>query len=347
MRTDPGAATLRPMSAASRTSGAPRRILVLGYAPVQALDVSGPIEVFSLANRLAEEAGRRPPYRVELISPDGEPLETSSGYALCARAAYAAVRGPIDTLLVAGGEGTRVAMADGRLLAWLRRRAPGIRRVASVCSGALVLAAAGLLDGRRATTHWSLCEFMERSFPDVRVERDPIFVRDGKLSTSAGITAGMDLALALVEEDLGRQPALEVARWLVLFTRRPGGQAQFSHQLAAEWAEKQPVRDVQAWLADHLDRDLDVAELAGRAGMSARNFARVFVREVGMTPARYVEAARVEAARQRLERTREGVDAIAAECGFGSAETLRRAFLRVLNVTPSEYRERFRPVAAG
>jgi transcriptional regulator GlxA family with amidase domain len=218
--------------------------------------------------------------------------------------------------------------------------------VCSVCSGALVLAAAGLLDGRRATTHWSLCEFMARAFPEVRVEPDPIFVRDGKFAASAGITAGMDLALALLEEDLGREPALAVARWLVLFTRRPGGQAQFSHQLAAEWAEQEPVREVQGWLADHLDEELDVAELARRAGMSPRNFARVFTREVGMTPARYVEAARVEAARQRLERTRQGVDAIAADCGFGSAETLRRAFLRVLKVTPSEYRERFRPVAA-
>ncbi len=333
------------MPATAPESTSPHRVLVLGYAPVQALDVTGPIEVFSLANRLAEEAGRRPPYRVDLVSSDGDPLETSSGYSLSVRSSYARVRGPIDTLLVAGGTGTRQAMTDAPLLAWLRRREPEIRRVASVCSGALVLAAAGLLDGRRATTHWSLCEFMDRSFPKVRMERDPIFVRDGKVSTSAGITAGMDLALALLEEDLGRQPALEVARWLVLFTRRPGGQAQFSHQLAAEWAEKEPVREVQGWLADHLERDLDVAELARRAGMSARNFARVFSREVGITPARYVESARVEAARQRLERTREGVDAIAADCGFGSAETLRRAFLRVLNVTPSEYRERFRPVA--
>jgi transcriptional regulator GlxA family with amidase domain len=326
-------------------------VLVLGYSPVQALDVTGPVEVFSLANRLAARglagrAGRRQPYRVEIVSPDGRPLETSAGYALSVHAGLARVRGPLDTLLVAGGEGSREAMEDARLRAWLRRREPGIRRVASVCSGALVLAAAGLLDGRRATTHWSLCTFMAERFPEVRVEPDPIFVRDGKFAASAGITAGMDLALALLEEDLGREPALEVARWLVLFTRRPGGQAQFSHQLAAGWAEKEPLREVQGWLADHLESDLDVTVLARRAGMSPRNFARVFTREVGMTPARYVEAARVEAARQRLERTRHGVDRIAADCGFGSAETLRRAFLRVLKVTPSEYRERFRPVAA-
>jgi transcriptional regulator GlxA family with amidase domain len=222
--------------------------------------------------------------------------------------------------------------------------APRVRRLASVCTGAFLLAEAGLLDGRRATTHWSACAALARRYPRVRVDPDPIFVRDGAVVTSAGVTSGMDLALALVEEDHGREVALGVARWLVLFLKRPGGQAQFSAQLSSQLASRQPIQELQAWIVENVHRDLSVAVLAARAGMSPRNFARVFTREVGATPALFVETARVEAARRRLEEDGgRGIEAVAAECGFGSAETLRRAFLRRLRVNPADYRARFQP----
>jgi transcriptional regulator GlxA family with amidase domain len=204
-----------------------------------------------------------------------------------------------------------------------------------------VLAKAGLLDGRRATTHWRYCDDLQRRHPAVAVERDPIFVVDGPVRTSAGVTAGMDLALAFVEEDLGPRVALEVARWLVLFVKRPGGQAQFSAQLAAQSAERAPLRELQAWIADHLADDLSVPALAARACMSERNFARAFKAETGMTPAVYVEALRVERARLALESGFEPVDAVARRCGFGTVETLRRAFARRLGVSPGAYRDRF------
>jgi transcriptional regulator GlxA family with amidase domain len=214
-----------------------------------------------------------------------------------------------------------------------------------VCTGAFVLAAAGLLDGRRATTHWRSCASLARRYPQITVDADPIFVRDGNIYTSAGVTAGMDLALALVEEDHGREVALHVARELVLFLRRPGGQSQFSAQLAVQAADREPLRELQAWIADHLDQDLSIPALAARVAMSERNFARVFTREVGVTPARFVETARIEAARRRLEESSHGVEAVAAQCGFGTAESMRRTFLRRLRVPPSAYRHRFTSTA--
>ena len=220
-----------------------------------------------------------------------------------------------------------------------------MRRLASVCSGTFLLAEAGLLDGRRATTHWRVCDELAHRYPKITVERDPIFVGDRGVYTSAGVTAGMDLALALVEEDHGRELALRVARQLVMFLKRPGGQSQFSAQLAVQAADREPLRELQAWIADHLDADLSVAELASQVAMSERNFARVFTREVGLTAARFVERARVEGARRRLEESTDGVEMIAARCGFGSAEVMRRAFLRLLGVPPSAYRGRFRSAA--
>jgi len=213
--------------------------------------------------------------------------------------------------------------------------------VASVCSGAFILAAAGLLDGRRATTHWSECDTLGRLFPQVTVEDDPIFVRDGKVTTSAGVTAGMDLALAMVEDDLGRDTALQVARWLVMFVQRSGGQSQFSSQLAGQLAERAPLRDLQTWMADHPDADLSVPALAARSDMSDRNFARVFRREVGTTPAAYVEQVRCEAARRLLETTDRTVDEVARASGFGRTETLQRSFKRIMGVSPSHYRHHF------
>ena len=328
-----------------RKQPVPRRVAVLAFPEAQSLDLIGPLEVFSSATRLLlREAGRREPgYQIELFSSSGEgPVRLSCGVPLLAQGLPPRSAPPPDTLIVAGGEGTPAALADRTLVAWLRATAPRVRRLASVCTGAFLLAEAGLLDGRRATTHWSACAALARRYPRVRVDPDPIFVRDGAVYTSAGVTSGMDLALALVEEDHGRELALAVARWLVLFLKRPGGQSQFSAQLSTQLASRQPIQELQAWIIENVHRDLSVEALAARAGMSPRNFARVFRREVGATPALFVEIARVEAARRRLEEDGgRGVEAVAAECGFGSAETMRRAFLRRVRVSPSDYRTRF------
>jgi len=335
--------------AAREIRPAPRRIAMLAFPDAQSLDVIGPIEVFATSHlRLASEPGSRAAgYETCLLSASGAgPLRLSNGIELLASALPGRSAPPIDTLIVAGGLGTRAAVSDPALIAWLRRTAPRVRRLASVCSGAFLLAEAGLLDGRRATTHWASCGDLARRHPRVQVDPDPIFVRDGNVYTSAGVTSGMDLALALVEEDHGRELALAVARWLVLFLKRPGGQSQFSAQLSAQLASRPPLQELQAWIVENVGEDLSVAALAARAGMSPRNFARVFTREVGVTPARFVETARVEAARRQLEENGgQGVDGVAFTCGFGSAETLRRAFLRTLRVSPRDYRSRFQATA--
>jgi transcriptional regulator GlxA family with amidase domain len=320
-------------------SAGPRAVWIVAFPDVQILDVTGPLEVFSIANRLG--APGAPRYEVSLAAPAPGPVLTSSGVALVATRGLQGT-GPIDTLIVAGGLGTRAALRDRRLVAWIRRTARRARRVASVCTGAFLLGEAGLIDGRRVTTHWYACGGLERRFPAARVERDPIFVRDGNVITSAGITAGIDLALDLVEEDHGRERALTVARWLVMYLRRPGGQSQFSVQLAGQLAERDGVRDVQAWVAEHVGPGLSVSALARRARMSPRNFARVFRREVGQTPAAFVEAQRVETARRLLETTTQSVAEVAAQCGFGRVETMHRAFQRRLRVAPAQYRRHFR-----
>jgi transcriptional regulator GlxA family with amidase domain len=314
----------------------PRRIVLVAFDRFQALDLTGPAEVFSMAARLKEGA-----YSIEVAAASAE-ISSSSGLHLRPDRSLSSVRGAIDTLVVVGGEGVPAALRDQALLRWIARAAPRCRRVASVCNGAFLLAAAGLLDGRRATTHWAACEVLARRHPETDVEPDAIFVKDGDVYTSAGVTAGMDLSLALVEEDLGRRAALEVARWLVLFLKRPGGQSQFSTQLSAQIADREPLRDLQAWIADNLDADLSVPALAERACMSPRNFARAFRRETGVTPAAYVEAARVEAARVALDGSQEPIESIARRCGFGTVETMRRSFHRRLGVGPSGYRDRFR-----
>jgi transcriptional regulator GlxA family with amidase domain len=287
-----------------------------------------------------------PNYRFELVAATADPVAASSGLTFHVDAAIDNVCGAIDTLIVAGGEGVAAAVGDQRLVDDVRRLAAKSRRVTSVCSGAFLLAEAGLLDGRRATTHWSVCDVLAQRYPRVTVDPDPIFVRDGNVATSAGVTAGMDLALALLEDDLGRDIALAVARRLVLFLRRPGTQSQFSAQLAGQLADRDPLRDAQQHIADHPDADLSVGALARHVGMSERNFARCFRDEVGMTPARYVEQARVETARRLLEETDDGVNAVARRAGFGTAETMRRTFLRHVRISPNDYRRRFRPTAA-
>jgi transcriptional regulator GlxA family with amidase domain len=319
----------------------PRRIAIALFNDVQTLDATGPAEVFATASRLAEEAGGRG-YRLELASLHGEPVRSSSGIQLGASTSLGALAGePLDTLLVPGGWGIHPASRDRRFLEAIEMLAAGARRVASVCTGAFALGALGLLDGRRATTHWSRCEELAHRFPDVDVVPDAIYVRDEELWSSAGVTAGMDLALALVEDDHDAALARDVARWLVLFLRRPGGQSQFSTQLRAAPAEREVLRELQGFIAEHPDADLCLDALARRAHLSTRHLSRLFRRELGSTPGTYVEAVRVETARRLLETTRLGVEAVAASSGLGSAETLRRAFLRSVGVTPSSYRARF------
>jgi transcriptional regulator GlxA family with amidase domain len=322
----------------------PRHVVIAAFPDVQVLDVTGPLEVFGRTARWLVDNGYRQDlaYSVELAAAAAGPLRTSSGLRLVADRRFRDYRGAIDTLLVAGGRGARIAAEDASLLAWLKRMAPRVRRIGSVCTGTFILAAAGLLDGRRVTTHWASCDTLAKQHPAIAVDPDPIFIRDGKVCTSAGVTAGMDLALSLVEEDFGRRVALAVARQLVLFLRRPGGQSQFSSQLAVQTADREPLRELQQWIADHLTSDLSIAALANRVAMSPRHFARVFAAQLGMTPARFVDVQRVEAARRRLEESHDGVDVVASTCGFGSAEVMRRAFLRTVHVSPSDYRSRFR-----
>jgi transcriptional regulator GlxA family with amidase domain len=321
-----------------------RRVALLAYPLVDVLDVAGPSEVFAATQRAVTQVGGpvKAGYSVEVLSSSQElAIDTDSGVRLLAHRSCFGVRYPIDTLMVAGGLGCLEAAKDRALLRWLQRLAPRVRRLGSICTGAFLLAAAGLLDGRRATTHWKWCAQLAKAYPKIQVEADPIYVCDGSLYTSAGVTAGMDLALALVEEDFGRAAALWIARHLVLFARRPGGQSQFSVLLDLQEAEREPLRDLQMWVAEHLDQDLSVEQLAGRAHMSARNFARVFRKQVGWTPARFIERLRVEAARRRLEESHAGLAQVARECGFGSADSMRRSFLRVLRVAPADYRTRF------
>ncbi len=312
---------------------------VLAFPGVQILDVTGPLQVFASANEHVAKGGGVPPYRLCVAAKGGGSVASSAGLALAADPLPSTPAG-VDTLVVAGGPGVDAAAADPDLIAWLRGRAGQARRVASVCTGAFLLAASGALDGRRAVTHWSFCDAFARRFPAVRVEADPIFLRDGPVWTSAGVTAGIDLALALVEEDLGRETAMAVARYLVVFLKRPGGQAQFSAALALQTAGDR-FGALHRWMRANVGADLSLPRLAAEAGMSERSFSRHYVDETGLTPARAVERLRVEAARQMLAETRQPVKRIARLCGFGAEETMRRSFLRLLASTPQEYRARF------
>jgi transcriptional regulator GlxA family with amidase domain len=334
-----------------------RHVVVLLFDGVQSLDVTGPIEVFAAARRLLDgdhresRGGERPPpgdvhspspaYEIHTLSADGASVRTPSGLTLVPDGSLLDAPEQIDTLVVPGGRGARAASADAGLVEWVAEVSARSRRTASVCTGAFVLAAAGLLDGRRATTHWASAAALARLHPRVDVDPDPIFVRDGSVWTSAGVTAGMDLALALVEDDHDRDVALQIARHLVLFLRRPGSQSQFSATLAAQEPARAPLREVQRSILDDVAGDHAVETMAARAHMSPRHFARAFRAETGVTPARYVERVRLEAARRRLEDTTEPIARVAVACGFGTAETMRRAFLRALDVGPAEYRRRF------
>jgi transcriptional regulator GlxA family with amidase domain len=317
-----------------------RVVELLAFPLVQLLDVTGPFQVFASANDLVLEAGGRPPYDLRVVARTGTQVTASAGLKLSTRPLPRAGT-TVDTLMVAGGQGVEAAAADPVIIEWVQTRAKQARRIASVCTGAFLLAASGLLDGRRAATHWSYCAELARRFPKVRVESDPIFVRDGPVWSSAGVTAGIDLALALVEEDLGPTVALAVARYLVVFMKRPGGQAQFSTALSLQAADDE-FAALHDWISNHLADDLSLPLLANQAGMSERTFSRHYAEATGLTPARAIERLRVEAARRLLSESGLPVKRISQRCGFGSEETMRRSFLRLLAVTPQDYRSRFR-----
>lgn len=321
-----------------RFSPKPRAIEIVTFPGVQILDVAGPLQAFTSANDYAAKAGPTRPYDVRVVAQREREITASAGLTF-ATAPLSPARAPLDTLIVAGGPGVRGIEANKKLVAWVRKRARRARRVTSVCTGAFLLGAAGLLDGRRAVTHWTECDTLARLYPAIRVEPDPIFVRDGAVWTSAGVTAGIDLSLALIEEDLGRPLALAVARHLVMFLKRPGGQSQFSAALSLQEDEK--FGSLHEWITSHVGRDLSLPVLAREAGMSERSFSRRYAESTGTTPARAVEKLRVEAARMMLSDTKLPVKRIAARCGFGSEETMRRSFLRNLSATPQDYRARF------
>ena len=328
--------------APSGAPSAPLRIALFAYPGVQALDLSGPLELFARATRyLRDEKRSHPGYAVTVVGTEPGPLTASSGFRFLPDTTFRALRGGFDTLLVVGGQGIDPVLRNGAVLDWLRRMSGKVRRMGSVCTGAFLLAEAGLIDGRAVTTHWSRAAELARRYPRLRVEEDRIWVRDGNIYTSAGVSAGMDLALALIEEDLGADVALGVARAMVMYLRRPGDQSQYSAPLRLQAAETPSVRELVAWAAEHPATDLSVPALARRVGKSPRHLTRVFRKELGVAPAEAVEQLRLEAARRALQQSAGGLEEIAARCGFGSAEVMRRAFLRELHVTPSAYRARF------
>ena len=326
----------------------PRRVLILAAAPAQLLDIAGPAEILAQAGRLRDGGSfdeAAPLYRIAcLIAPEPDAPATSAGLPLASTVTEAQTRAwtDLDTLIVVGGEGARRRCAEPDLRDLTRTLAARARRVVGVCTGAFILAAAGCLSGRRVTTHWRWCAELAHRHPDLAVDPEPIYVRDGHVWTSAGITAGMDLTLALVEADHGHALALAVARELVMFLRRPGGQKQFSTVLSAQTSLPARLADLVAWMSENLHRALTVEALARRAGLSPRQFARAFRAETGLPPARMLERMRVETARRMLEADLAGVSQVAASCGFQADETMRRAFLRHVGVPPGDYRDRFR-----
>lgn len=332
-----------PETQANTAARRSRVIVLLAYEGCQSLDVTGPWEVFTKAAQFSAREGQAPAYRLILASPSGGTVRCNSGLSWADSVPIAELRGSIDTLLVAGGD--EQAFDTGgtahALLPWLRRKARVVRRVGSVCTGAFALAGAGLLEGRRATTHWRSCAALARQYPGIALEPDAIFVADPPFYSSAGISAAIDLALALVEADLGQAVALAVARDLVLYLRRPGGQSQFSAGLQAQTRASHRFRDLLSWMHEHPQADLGVAELAQRVAMSERHFARQFRQETGQTPARFVEAMRLDCAKSHLEQTPWPLARVAHKAGFGSVDSLQRSLKRHAGITPEQYRQRF------
>jgi transcriptional regulator GlxA family with amidase domain len=323
-------------SSGPRLHSSGRRIIVVAVPPVDELDLVGPLQVFNSVNRLAG----RSIYAIEVVTSADQLTVDGEGGVLTflAKHHFSKVEGSCDSVLLVCGLGSR-SMRDATLSAWLNKIAAEVRRLGAVCVGAFLLAEAGLLNNRRATTHWRFGREMASRYPRVSVQHDPLWVKDGNIYTSAGISAGIDLALAWVEEDCGAGLAHEAARELVLFLRRPGGQPQVSISLASQASEMMSIRELQIWIAEHLEKKLSVEDLADRMSMSVRNFERVFTREVGTTPSQYVLQMRVEAARRQLERTGRGLKQVASSVGFGNIDTMRRAFVRVLGITPRRYHQ--------
>jgi transcriptional regulator GlxA family with amidase domain len=320
---------------------------VFVFDGVVALDAVGPADVFGSANiwRRQEDGDAGPEYEVTFVGARSGSIRTATGYGLSADLSVRDADPAFDTLIVPGPYEPRYAeavLAIPEVTRWLLRSARESRRVASICTGAMILADLGLLGGRRATTHWAFCDRLQTGFPAVEVEPDSLWVKDGKVYTSAGITAGMDLALALVEEDLGRRFALEVARVMVMFLKRPGGQSQFSSELISQLISPDRLEDLVEWIRDHLGEPLTIEDLARRAGMSARNFQRVFTRQCGLPPAKFVERLRVERARVIIEDTSLSMAEIAIKSGFDSEQRMRRSFQRVLGINPVDHAVRVR-----
>lgn len=324
----------------TQQGGAHRRIVMVAYDGANALDIVGPLDILGAAVRDQTTDSR---YTVDVVSPQGGSICTSpSGVCIQSRAFNTMRYSSIDTLLVAGGEDFEKALENHALLRWISNAAKKSRRVASVCTGAFLLAATGLLDKRRATTHWRWAKQLQEAYPHIAVEPDCLYTKDGNVYTSAGITAGMDLALALVEEDFGSNVARDIARNWVIFAKRPGGQSQFS-ALLPETAESanRSLEEIIAWIHDHPEADLSIESLAALAHMSVRNFARRFREETGVTPAKYVERIRLAAARSRLENSVASIESVAASAGFINTERMRRTFMRHLKISPKDYRRRF------
>ncbi|CRM52947.1 GlxA family transcriptional regulator [Pseudomonas sp. 52 E 6] len=320
-------------------------IHVLAFPGAQILDVTGPLQVFSSANDLARQRGFALPYAVNVIAAQTSAVMTSAGLAVVAEP-LPVIDAPCDTLVIAGGWGVYGAAEDADLVDWVRQKSVNSRRTASVCTGAFLMAAAGLLDGCRVATHWTRCEELALKYPKLQVDANPIFIQQGALWTSAGVTAGIDLCLALVEDDLGAAVALEVARHLVVFLKRPGGQSQFSVTLSLQQGSGR-FAELHAWIAERLTLNWNISTLAAQAGMSERSFVRHYRAETGRTPARAVELIRVETARRRLVDEDTPIKRVASQCGFKCEETMRRSFLRVLAVTPQAYRERFSRISSS
>ncbi len=320
-----------------------RHIGMLAFTDCEILDVCGPLDIFHWTNVMLQHLGKtsQPVYSFEILGEQAGPVKTMSGMKIMADRVFSEAGEDFDTLIVAGGANAMAARENREMIEWIRRTSMKVRRVASICTGAFLLAECGMLDGHRATTHWLFCDRLAQEYPHVQVEPDRIFIRENAIYTSGGITAGIDLALALVEEDWGSEIANSVARVLLVFFRRPGGQSQFSSFIPAEAKTRMDVRELQGWIIDHPAEDLSVEALAQRLAMSPRNFARVFLKEVGVTPASFVEQVRLNVARSKIEQTKLPLKIISAQSGFGSDERMRLAFMRHLKVSPLAYRERF------
>ncbi len=319
-----------------------RSIGIVVFPGAEVLDITGPYEVFSFANLILQKEGisQKAVYTITILAEQPGPITTMTGFQIIADQSFSKINNQIDTLLIPGGD-PKVLLANTQVVELINDMEPKVRRLVSVCTGAFLLAESGLLDGCRATTHWNYCAEFTEKYPQVNLEPDRIFIKDGNILTSGGITSGIDLALAMIEEDWGQKLALAVAQFLVVYLKRPGGQSQFSSYLTREASKQSGLRDLQSWVMQNPKEDLRVDILAERMAMSSRNFSRLFVSETGMTPAKFVEMSRIDAARNLLELTKFSIDSIAESSGFKDSENMRRAFLRQLGVNPREYRKRF------